>query len=98
MGDGPVGLDGGDLGVVVVVVVVGGADEVLGDGVADEDGENPVLDGVGLVLIEGDEDKGVVHEALVIQERGEEGLQPDTGNGDRGVVTVGGHVGGWIVC
>jgi len=52
------------------------------------------LDAVGLVLVEGDEDEGVVHEALVFEERGKEGLQPFASDGDGGVVTVGGHVGG----
>lgn len=91
----PVGLDGGELGVVVVVVVVGGSHEVLGDGVPEEDAEDAVLDGVGLVLVEGDEDQGVVEEARVLEEGLEEGSEPDPGHGDGGVVTVGGHVGGW---
>ena len=34
----PVGFGGGDFGVVVVEVGVGGADEVAGDGVTEEDG------------------------------------------------------------
>lgn len=50
----PVGLGGGDLAVVAVVAVVGGADEVSRDSVTEEDGEDPVLDRVGLVLVEGD--------------------------------------------
>jgi hypothetical protein len=62
----PVSLDGGDLGVVVVVVVVGGAFEVLWDSITEEDAEDAVLDGVGLVLVEGDKNKGVVHEMLIV--------------------------------
>lgn len=42
----PVGFDGGDLGVVVVVVRVLGADEAVMDGVTKEDGEDAVADGV----------------------------------------------------
>lgn len=78
---------------MVVVVVVGGADELLGDSVTKENAEDAVLDGVGLVLVEGEEDEGVVHEVGVVQEGGKELLQPDTGNGDGGVVTIRSHVG-----
>ena len=79
---------------MVVVVVVGGADKVLWDGVAEEDAEDRVPDGVGLVLVKGDQDKGVFHEALVVEERLEERPQPDSSNGDGRVMAVGGHVGG----
>jgi hypothetical protein len=92
--DVPVGFDGGDLRVVVVVVVIAGSLEVLRDSVTEENAEDLVLDGVGLVLIEGDQDKGFVHEVLVLKEGSQEGLQLDTGNGDGGVMAVGGHVGG----
>jgi hypothetical protein len=93
----PVSLDGGDLGVVIVIVVVGGALKVLRDSIAEEDTEDAVLDGVGLVLIEGDEHKSVVHEVLVVQERGKEGLQPLASNRDGGIMAIRGHVGGWDV-
>jgi hypothetical protein len=93
----PVSLDGGDLGVVVVVVVVGGAFEVLWDSVTEEDAEDAVLDGVGLVLVEGDKNKGVVHEVLIVQEGGKKGLQPLASNRNRGIMAIRGHVGGWSV-
>ncbi len=64
----PVGLDGGDLAVVVVEVVVGGADELLGHDIAEEDADDLVLLGVGRVLVEGDEHEGVVHETLVVEQ------------------------------
>jgi hypothetical protein len=93
--DLPVSFHGGELGVVVVVAIISSADEVLGHGVTQEDAEDAVLDGVGLVLVEGDEDQGVIQEARVLEKGLEEGAQPDAGDGDGGVVTVGGHVGGW---
>lgn len=88
----PVSLDGRDLRVVVVVVGIGSADELFGYGIAEEDGEDFVLDAVGLVLIEGDEDEGVVHEVLVLEEGSEESLEPFSGDGDGGVVSIRGHV------
>ena len=90
----PVGLNGGEFGVVIVEVGVGGADEVIGDGVTEENGEDAVLNGVGFVLVEGDEDEGILHEIGVIQEGGKEGLEPLSGNGDRGIMSIRGHVGG----
>lgn len=92
-GEVPVGLDGSNLGVVVVEAVVGGADELLGDGVAHEDGEDVVLQRIRLVLVPGDEHQRVVHELVVIQKGLEERARPRTGDGGRGVVAVRGHVG-----
>jgi len=88
----PVGLDGGNLGVVVVEVGVGGADKLRGDGVTEKDREGPVLLRVRAVLVEGDQDHGVLHEVLVIEERLEEGLEPGTSCADGGVVSIAGHV------
>ena len=79
---------------MVVVVVVSSTDEMLRDGIAEKNAEDLVLVGVGLVLVEGNEHQGVVHEVLVLKQRSEEALQELTGNGDGGVVTVRGHVGG----
>lgn len=89
----PVGLNGGDLAVVVVEVGVRGAVQVLGDSVAQQDGEHAVLDGVGRVLVKGDEDERVLHETGVVEQRGEEVPGPLAGDGDGGVVAVRGHVG-----
>lgn len=62
----PVGLDCRNLRVVVVVVGVGGSDKLLGHGITEENAENAVLDGVGLILIESDQNHGVLHEVLVV--------------------------------
>lgn len=88
----PVGLYSGNLTVVVVVVGVLSADEVGWDGITEKDTENVVLDGVGLVLIEGDQDEGVLHEVLVGEEWLEESAEPVTSNGDGGIVSIGSHV------
>lgn len=84
----PVSFDGGNLAVVVIVGGIAGADQVRGNGVAEQDGEDAVLDRVGLVFVEGDEDEGVLHEVLVVEEGVEEGAQPFTGDGYGGVVAV----------
>ena len=92
----PISFNGGDLGVVVVVVGVYGADEVLRDGVAEEDGHDVVLLRVGDVFVEGDEDEGVVHEVFVFHEWLEEAADPGSGDGDGGVVAVIGWMGGKV--
>jgi hypothetical protein len=90
----PVGFNCGDLGVMVVEFIVSGSDKFVRNGVTNEDSENIVLDRVGLVLIEGDQNKSVVHESLVGEEGSKEALKPCTDNGDRGVMTITGHIGG----
>ena len=82
----PVRLNGSNLRVVVVEVGVGGADKVLGDGVAEKDREGPVLLGVRAVLVEGDQNHSVLHEVLVLEERLEESSEPGTSCADRGVM------------
>jgi hypothetical protein len=59
----PVGFDGGDFGVVVVVVGVFGSDERVGQSVAEHQGEDAVALGVSLSFVEGDQDKSAVPEA-----------------------------------
>lgn len=88
----PVGLNGSNLRVVVVEVGVGGADKVLGDGVAEKDRESPVLLGVRAVFVEGDQNHGVLHEVLVVEKRLEESSEPGTSRADGGVMCVAGHV------
>ena len=88
MVEAPVGLDGGNLRVVVVVVAVGGADKVLGHGVADQDRQHAVLDGIGLVLVESDEHQRVLHELRVLEQRGDEVRGPGAGGRHRGVVAL----------
>jgi len=68
---------------------------MLGYGVAEEDAENAVLDGVRFVFVECYEDECVLHEFFVGEEGLEEGSEPDASDGYRGVVSVGGHVGGY---
>jgi hypothetical protein len=90
----PVSFNCGDLGVMVVEVIVSGSDKFVRNGVTNEDSENIVLDRVGLVLIEGDHNKSVVHEAFVGEEGSKEALKPRTSNGGRRVMTITGHIGG----
>nr|POF15493.1 hypothetical protein CFP56_48688 [Quercus suber] len=89
----PVGLDRAELGVVVVEVRVGGSHGRFGDGTAEEEAEDPVAAGVGVVLVKGDQDEGVLHEVRVVEQGLEEVASPGAGGGDRGVVSVRGHVG-----
>lgn len=88
----PVGLDGGDLGVVVVVVGVSGADKLLGNSVTEKQAEDAVTLGVSLALVESDENEGAAPEVglLVVDERLEEITAPLAGNGDGGVVSIAG--------
>lgn len=79
---------------MVVVRVINSSYFVGRDGVTKEDTQDLVLDGVGLGLVEGDEDKGVVHEVGVVQQGLKEVASPVTGDGDGGVVAIAGHVGG----
>lgn len=66
----PVRFDGGEGGVVVVVGRIGGAEFGGRDGVAQEEGEDAVLRGVGVVFIEGEEDEGFLGEGGVGEEGG----------------------------
>ena len=89
----PVGGYRGNLTVVVVEVVIGGSDELLGYGVAEEDTQDSVLYSISLVFIEGDQDEGVLHESLVVEQRLDKSASPGTGNSDVRVMTVARHVG-----
>ena len=86
--EAPVRFDGGDLRVVVVEVAVGGADQVCGDGVAEEDPGDAVGRGVGFGFVKGDEDEGARHEVGVFEEGGDEIADPGAGVGDGCVVAV----------
>jgi hypothetical protein len=88
----PIGGDGGNFGVVVVEVGVFGSVEVLGDSATEKDAENTILFGEGVVLVEGDEDEGALHEVLVLEQGLKKVAGPFASHGDRGVVSVGGHV------
>lgn len=88
----PVGFDSADLGVVIVVVGVSGADKLLGNSITKDQAEDAVALGVGLALIEGDENKGAAPEVglLIVDKRFEEVAAPLAGGGDRSVVSVAG--------
>ena len=80
--EAPVSLDRGDLRVVVVEVVVEGANKVIWYGVTDEDAEYVVSDGVCLILIESDQYQSIIHESAVSKKGSKEVLKPYTRNGD----------------
>lgn len=90
----PVRFNSGDFRVVGIERRVCSAVEGSGDGVAEEHGVDFIRLGVCFVFVEGDEDEGVLHKFFVGEERGEEAVEPGTGDGDVGVVAVVGHVGG----
>lgn len=90
----PVGLDGSEGRVVGVDVVIGGTDERLGEEIGDDDGLDTVGNGVGGILVEVDEEEGVVHEVLVGDEGLDEGVEPVSTVGETGVVSIVQHVGG----
>lgn len=90
----PVGLDGGDLRVMVVELWVVGADKVGWNGVTEEDREDAVTNSVGVVLVKGDENGSLLHEVGVVEERLHEVADKLASNGDRRVVAIVGHVWG----
>lgn len=85
----PVCLYGANLGVVVVVLGVGGADKLLGYRVTEKNTEDLVLQGVGMGLIKCDKDERVLHEVLVSKKRLQKVARPGTGSGDTSIVAVG---------
>ncbi len=89
----PVRFNGAQFRVVVVEAGVGGSFEMGRHGVAEEDGEDAVGERVACVLVEGDQDEGVGHEALVGEEGLEEAAEEVASYCYGGVVAVGGHVG-----
>ena len=86
----PVGLDSGDLGVVVVVVGISGADERVRHGITEDQAEDAVALGVSLGLVESDQDQGTAPEAglLVVDQRLEEIAAPLSSNSNGGVMTI----------
>lgn len=90
----PVYRDGGDGGVVVVEGRVSGTLKSVRDDATEKDGEDVVMLGVGLVLVEGEDDERVVHEIAVVQQRLEEVTGPGASKGDIGVMAIVGHIGG----
>lgn len=84
----PVCLDSADLRVVVVVLRIGGANELLGNGVTEKDAKDLVLQSVGVALIKSDKDKCVLHEVVVVEKRLQEVASPGASSGDTSVVAV----------
>lgn len=91
-GKTPVGGHGGDDGVVGVKGVVFSAAQVLGDGTAEQEGEDLVSDLVGIRFVEREHDQRVLGEVFVLQQVMEEAVGPATGESDVGVVGIVGHV------
>jgi hypothetical protein len=92
----PVGLNGRDLRVMVIIVGVCSANKLLGDGITKKNTEDSILDGVGLVLIKRDEDQGVLKEVRVGEERFKEVSEPHSCCSYRGIMTVRSHVRGYF--
>lgn len=88
----PVGGDTGNGGVVSVEGIVLGTLEVFRNGTAYEDAEDTVAIGVGLVLIEGQKEKSVVVEVLVLEQLGHPKTLPLSRESDVGVMRIVGHV------
>lgn len=65
----PVGLDGGELGVVVVESAVLGSLQLLGNRASKKQSIDAVRNGVVLVLIKGKENKSVLHKVRVVEQR-----------------------------
>lgn len=93
-GELPVGGERSNHGVVGVESAIGGSLEVVRDGATNQEGVDRVGVGVVATLIEGEHDKGVLHEVLVLEKVSEEVVRPSTAESDVGVVAVIGHVGG----
>lgn len=88
----PVGRNTSNGGVVSVEGVVLGALEVFRNGTTDEDAEDTVVVGVGLVLIEGQKEESVVVEVLVLEQLGHPRTLPLSSESDVGVMRIVGHV------
>lgn len=96
----PVCLDGGQSGVVSVDSLILGADEVLRNSTTEKNAEDAVAvvvdlrlgDTVGLGLIKGQQQQGVVPEVGVVHKGLNEAAQPLGTEGDIGIVSIVGHV------
>lgn len=89
----PVGGDTGNGGVVSVEGIVLGTLEVFRNGTTNEDAEDTVVVGVGLVLIEGQKEESVVVEVLVLEQLGHPRTLPLSSKSYVGVMRIVGHVG-----
>jgi hypothetical protein len=84
----PVGLNSADLRIVVVELGISGTDELLGNSVTENDAEDTVLESVGVRLVESDQNKGVLHEVLVVEKRFQEAASPGTSSSDTRIVAI----------
>jgi hypothetical protein len=84
----PVSLNSTDLRVVVVELGISSADELLRKSITEKETEDTVLEGVSVRLVESDQNKGVLHEVLVVEERLQEVASPGTSSGDTSIVAV----------
>ncbi|KAI6755574.1 hypothetical protein HG531_004680 [Fusarium graminearum] len=84
----PVGLNGGNLRVVVVEAVVGCANEMLGNSITEKNTEDVVLAGVGFVFIPSDKNKSVIHEVLILEEWLKKGARPVSSDSNRSVLVL----------
>ena len=74
---------------MVVELRISGSDEHLGHSVTEKDTEDTVLESVRVRLVESDQDKCVLHEVLVVEERLQEVTSPGTSSCDTSIMTVG---------
>lgn len=72
--------------------IVRGTLELLRNGATNKNAEDTVVVGVGLVLIEGQEEEGVVHEILVSEQFAHPRTLPLGSESDVGVMGIVGHV------
>jgi hypothetical protein len=84
----PVSLNSTDLRVVVVELGISSADELLRKSITEKETEDTVLEGVSVRLVESDQNKGVLHEVLVVEKRLQEVASPGTSSGDTSIVAV----------
>jgi len=78
---------------VSVDSVISCADHIFGNGITEQDGHDTVRLGVGVVLVEGDQNQGALHEVGVLQERSQPALEKLASDGDGAVVGIISHVG-----
>lgn len=88
----PVCFNSADLRVVVVVLRISGANQLLWNRITEKDTEDTVLDGVCVGLIESDQNKGVVHEMVVVKKRLQKATSPGTSSCDTSIMAIVCHV------
>jgi len=92
--ESPVHGNGGDHAIMVVEGAVHSPLQRSRNSASEKDGEDVVVIGVCLILVEGQDDEGIVHEVAVAQERGKKGPCPIRSEINGCIVTIVGHVRG----